>query len=497
MCGLIGVVCKKSNGFSNKHQEIFSSLMFVDTLRGKDSTGLFVISNEGEVYGAKEAQMAPYFMLSKEYDEAQKRAWRNGAAMIGHNRAATKGKIVDENAHPFVVDNNIVLVHNGTMRSDHKQHADVEVDSHAIAHLIHEKESLGEALGAFYGAYALMWFDVKKQELNMIRNDERPLFWMEVEDAWIWSSEVSMLEFATRRCDIKIISEPTSLPPDTLQKFTLVNRSWKATSEKVEIKKPVYTQTGSVNEGGGGRDSAFYDQVWGEGVDSLNDDGPPFRRGYSMAEWDQQLENRRAQSAADAAWESLTSKGSRFQGDGPATRPVRHPQHKVVQLLPKSPTPDNAGGMVSEREPVAAAQAGNITEREKILLSKLNKGVSHGHWQYVLDTYKYNQLVHCQAFDYLSVNGKDGSDGWFLYASPFDDSDVVFRHWFPAKSVTEERMIQLAGCDYIFEFALGQREWFPKEWPTDGVIHDDTPGYTIIRSTGAKLISTGISQIAH
>jgi predicted glutamine amidotransferase len=280
MCGLVGVICKKPNGFSNKHQEIFSSLMFVDTLRGKDSTGLFVVSNEGEVYGAKEAQMAPYFMMSKEYDEAQKRAWRNGAAMIGHNRAATKGKIIDENAHPFVVDNNIVLVHNGTMRSDHKQHADVEVDSHAIAHLIHAKESVGEALGAFYGAYALIWFDVKKQELNMIRNDERPLFWMEVEDAWVWSSEVSMLEFATRRCDIKVISEPTSLPPDTLQKFTLANRSWKATSEKVEIKKPIYTPSGGESAVGDAR-GEFYDQVWGGEDSYLNDDAerPPFRRG--------------------------------------------------------------------------------------------------------------------------------------------------------------------------------------------------------------------------
>jgi hypothetical protein len=58
-------------------------------------------------------------------------------------------------------------------------------------------------------------------------------------------------------------------------------------------------------------------------------------------------------------------------------------------------------------------------------------------------------------------------------------------------------MIQLAGCDYIFEFTLGQREWFPKEWPTDGVIRDDTPGFAIIRSTGAKLISTGMSKIPH
>lgn len=499
MCGLVGVLTKKMNGFSKDQQDIFSTLLFVDTLRGKDSTGLFVVNNEGDVYVAKDEGMAPNFMQSKEYEEAMRRAWSRGSAIIGHNRAATRGKVNDENAHPFNVDNNIILVHNGTMRSDHKKHADVEVDSHAIAHLIQNKASVSEALGSFYGAYALIWYDVTKGEVNMIRNDERPLFWMELDDAWVWCSEKSMLEFAANRVNANVKTEPTSLPPDMLQTFTLDNRTWRAKAEKVEIKKQVFQHGGGVNYMGNrnfpaGRGETYYEDFDWDGYQSgmADQERPPFRRS-SQADL--------AQQARDRRWDSEVANHPTHGFPGG----TRSGEHSVIQLLPapKEPRPqqqqaDNARRVVEAREPVEFA---GVEERERQLAVKQNKIINHGHYaNIVLQSHPFNVSVHCAPFDYAYANGKDPSDGYYLYASPFDDEDIILRQWFSSKGVTEERMIQLAGCDYVFEFTLNQRRWYPvdpKAMETNNIAAD-CPGYTVIRCTGAKMISSGLeSKIPH
>lgn len=489
MCGLVGVVCKRPNGFTKEHQDIFSTLLFVDTFRGKDATGVFCVSNEGDVYVAKDVGYAPRFMGTREYEEAQRRAWNRGAALIGHNRAATRGKVDDMNAHPFNVDNNIVLVHNGTMRGNHRKHADVEVDSHAIAHLIHEKGNVTDALNGIDAAYALIWYDVAKGELNMIRNDERPLYWMELDDAWIWSSETSMLEFAVSRVGgVKVKTEPTALPEDTLQTFKLENRVWTATANKVDIKKPELAQYGgyygnssimggaSMGGSGGRRDQRYFDDIAWNG-EEVEQESPPFRRTLTSDEWAEASENRRREAC------QITSDG-------------KHPMHgypgqtrsgSVADVEPKP-----ARRTVEAREPHPFA---GVEDREREMARKLNKRVTHSQYTQILAAHPYNVSIHCAPFDYAHVNGKDNSDGYYLYASPFDDEDIILRQWFSAQAVTEDRMIQLAGTDYVFEFTLGIRQWHPFSMvDASQNMRDDTEGYCVIRCKGAKMISSGVQS---
>lgn len=226
MCGLVAVVAKWQTGFSKQTIDAFADLLFIDALRGEDSTGMFVVEKDGDVSLAKEATHSVVFQRSKEYKDLMSTAYRNGRYLVGHNRKATKGSITDENAHPFAVDDKIVLVHNGTLWGDHKEMANTEVDSHAIAHVLADNpDDVQKAFDKINGAYALIWYDVLKEKLHLLRNSQRPLFWVETQDAWIYSSEVSMLAFAITRNNLTLKGKIEGQPDHLLTTFHWKNGS--------------------------------------------------------------------------------------------------------------------------------------------------------------------------------------------------------------------------------------------------------------------------------
>jgi hypothetical protein len=264
MCGLVSVVTKHRNGLSKEQCEIFDTLLFVDQLRGADSTGVFVTDNRGNLDLAKEASNATEFRKAPEYKSLMSTALRAGTAIVGHNRAATKGNIVDANAHPFVVDDRITLVHNGTLWGDHKKLANTEVDSHAIAHTIHKHDDDVEAaLKELTGAYALIWHDFKNQSLNFVRNTQRPLHWLEVPGAWLWASEANMLEWMVARFNLKPTSEICLLPEGVLTTFNMNNGEWEVDQKKLQLTPPASVYVPSTYHGNTG---------YGGDTDPLADD---------------------------------------------------------------------------------------------------------------------------------------------------------------------------------------------------------------------------------
>lgn len=238
MCGIVGVMTSDMTAYQRPHNNFFTQALFADTLRGFDSTGIALLDAKSfapTVY--KRALSAPDFLqLTKAKDLIGNNTVYN--FMLGHNRAATRGRVEDNTAHPFQI-GAITMVHNGTI-TNHRQLKDgnkFTVDSEAIANSI---AAVGpeETIEKIDGAFALVWHDADDDTINIIRNKERPL-WLgisEDEDSVYFCSEGSMLQWLAIRNGIKLkhIFQPTE---GYLHKYSIAgHKDWATKPEVVELK---------------------------------------------------------------------------------------------------------------------------------------------------------------------------------------------------------------------------------------------------------------------
>lgn len=217
MCGIVGA----AGLVFNKEEKIVKELLVVDSLRGVDSTGVAVIPRNGDVKVAK--AVGNTFEL---LDDNRTNIAFNGMhrAIIGHNRFGTMGKATKANAHPFNNDT-VVGVHNGTLLNKWKlaNGNDFTNDSAALYNHI-DKHGIKDALKELDGAWALVWWDKVAEELNFLRNKERPLYLTYSKDgkSLFWASEYWMLEGILWRNDVSH-GEVTELPVDTLMTVAITN----------------------------------------------------------------------------------------------------------------------------------------------------------------------------------------------------------------------------------------------------------------------------------
>lgn len=265
MCGLVLVINKHQNGFTQPQIEVFDTLLYMSGhFRGRDGAGVVAVDNIGNVELAKAALTVDAMIQTKEYQAVSKSAWTNGWAMFGHNRAATRGEVNDANSHPFVVDDKIVLVHNGTFMGDHKKLKETEVDSEAIAHALVDHDTVELALREVNAAYALIWYDVDKKVIQVIRNSQRPLWYMETDNMYIYASEESFLNFVKEKFRLVCRAKPFEIEEGALNSYTLVDKKTEFESCKVDVNywkhHPVGGHTGNVvpfRQGGANPNGVF------------------------------------------------------------------------------------------------------------------------------------------------------------------------------------------------------------------------------------------------
>ena len=219
MCGLVGVA-----GLINIAEErAFKDLLILDVIRGKHSTGV------ASMYGT---EALPSFRVFKDKLNAVDYSDLAGFTeimrpksriLMGHNRAATRGTIIAENAHPFEFEH-IIGAHNGTLNSYWKMHNHdkFQVDSQALYSELNEN-GVSEMWSKTNGAAALTWINKDENSLNMMRNKERPLHYVYSnagKTLW-WASEFWMLVVALSRNGIEADGKIFELPINEHFKFDI------------------------------------------------------------------------------------------------------------------------------------------------------------------------------------------------------------------------------------------------------------------------------------
>jgi hypothetical protein len=199
MCGIVGLISLRKT-WEKSSRTIFEEMLLLDVIRGYNSTGVFTVA-KGQVDWRKAAVPSWDFFSLKKVPEFMNNI-PNASFVCGHNRAATRGKVVNGNAHPFQI-KNITLVHNGTLWNHGNLPGKFEVDSEAIANSLATKglEETTEKLG---GAYSLVWHDSKDNTLNFCRNKERPMNFAYSKDLILFGSEPGLLRWVAERNNLAL-----------------------------------------------------------------------------------------------------------------------------------------------------------------------------------------------------------------------------------------------------------------------------------------------------
>ena len=204
MCGHFGYITKTPLTQLADKRNYLSQMTVFDTVRGDDSTGVYLLGAKGEEYLYKRALAGYDFIRLHNVKTA---LWKiDPRVAMGHNRAATKGAVNDSNAHPFEFDG-IVMTHNGTLNNFHALEGkkDFSVDSEWLCHSIANR-GIEETAKLVTGAFALAYLNKETGKFYLITNGERPLHFAfsEDENTMYYSSEGPMMASTCHRNKIDL-----------------------------------------------------------------------------------------------------------------------------------------------------------------------------------------------------------------------------------------------------------------------------------------------------
>lgn len=207
MCGIFGFVSTQGMTNWSDRRGFIRDATVADSLRGMDSTGYLCISNDNKrkvSLHKKDVTGSDFVDLSK-----TKKILRDTdkySVIVGHNRAATKGSVSAETAHPFQF-GHITGVHNGTLYTIPSKlpKTDENVDS-ADMFKAFADEGAVPVLERLDGSFACVWWDADKEKLFFVRNSQRPMHIAAGKDGKtaLFASEKGMLMWLANRNGISL-----------------------------------------------------------------------------------------------------------------------------------------------------------------------------------------------------------------------------------------------------------------------------------------------------
>jgi len=203
MCGIVGAIAQR------QVSEILLEGLRRLEYRGYDSAGLAVLDAEGTIQRTR--------ALGK-VSELEKAIGENaltGTIGIAHTRWATHGVPSEENAHPHMSSDEVVLVHNGIIENYQELKEELiadgyvfnsQTDSEVVVHLIHRElkandfaTSVKNAVARLHGAYALVIMQKGNlDELWVARQGSPLVIGVGIEEYYVGSDPLALLSVTDR-----------------------------------------------------------------------------------------------------------------------------------------------------------------------------------------------------------------------------------------------------------------------------------------------------------
>lgn len=240
-CGIFGF-CGKPGLTRNELRvalQKFKILGIYNESRGKDSCGIYVNSQIKK--GINATKLFSNFIETEALTINTK-----DRVFLGHNRQASTGSIVnEENQHPFLIEDDMLLTHNGTLKETFKfcekynlPWVEMKVDTVMLATALYHNGSkvLENYKGAAALAYTLkskpnslyLYHGKSKNYKNSQEIEERPLHFMEAKEGIYYSSVENGLE-AIREEDTDFVDRL-----EYNEVFEIIDGRFTGNNEKIE-----------------------------------------------------------------------------------------------------------------------------------------------------------------------------------------------------------------------------------------------------------------------
>lgn len=233
MCNIAGAI--KQDKIKYHDSMALKVLSTFGASRGKDSVGLFYDNQvqyhiKTKQYNCDNGNSNHVWNITRFPEKIQ------DPIVLLHNRAGTVGDITEDAAHPYVIDDNLVGIMNGTIYNYVEladkyeiEHVDYHTDSDLLFKIIHKTRSF-DVLKEYNGGAALaffwkeeptklyLWKGASKSWSNGKAEEERPLWYTIYKGVLYFNSEPKPLRFITNtNADLELVKDNTLLCFDRTQ----------------------------------------------------------------------------------------------------------------------------------------------------------------------------------------------------------------------------------------------------------------------------------------
>ncbi len=211
MCGIAAIHLvprKRTPAQWQRIQKLFTENLLANEERGREASGIALISNNKFWLSYKGAAPASLFIRTSEYKKILNYLNEKTVCILGHTRKATKGEPRnDANNHPIHT-GDIIGVHNGIIKNDDELFAKYqysrigEVDSEIIFQLINAIDSekllfetyiteLKRRITMLRGDFTFLFVDLRFPNRLFVIKKNKPM-------ALHWDQELEVLFFSSR-----------------------------------------------------------------------------------------------------------------------------------------------------------------------------------------------------------------------------------------------------------------------------------------------------------